>query len=189
MSKAEKRKAALAEKVEREAAKRAVSLERIVGAEKVVAVAEAKKATLKRPTSAEVQEQGLYRQLFAASWGSVDREGTWSWGVHRDYHKTGHQVRVESFVADYHQIKTWLEVVSETRTGKEEQIKKKHITYSVGDLPREVRSRLADLEKDDNDEIFRFRMSNLERLYGFIRAADFEVIWFDPTHQIYPTDP
>jgi hypothetical protein len=48
---------------------------------------------------------------------------------------------------------------------------------------------LADLEKDDNDEIFRFRMSNLERLYGFIRAADFEVIWFDPTHQTYPTDP
>lgn len=39
---------------------------------------------------------------------------------------------------------------------------------------------------DDFDEMFRFRLGNLERLWGVIRDGVFYAIWWDPNHQVCP---
>jgi hypothetical protein len=52
----------------------------------------------------------------------------------------------------------------------------------------EAQLRLIELEKYA-DDIFRFRLGNKRRLWGFRIIANFEILWFDPNHEIYPTDP
>jgi hypothetical protein len=38
-------------------------------------------------------------------------------------------------------------------------------------------------------DIFRFRVDGEKRLWGFRKGATFHVIWWDPGHQVYPTEP
>lgn len=38
-----------------------------------------------------------------------------------------------------------------------------------------------------HDVLFRFRAGNLERVWGYRIVNIFHVLWYDPTHQIYPT--
>jgi hypothetical protein len=52
----------------------------------------------------------------------------------------------------------------------------------------EAQYRLIEIEKY-RDVIFRFRLGNKRRLWGHRIVSNFEIIWFDPTHQIYPTEP
>ena len=50
--------------------------------------------------------------------------------------------------------------------------------------------RLVDLELDDfSTDLFRFRLSGKERLYGFRIEAEamFYMLWYDPHHKIYPS--
>jgi len=39
------------------------------------------------------------------------------------------------------------------------------------------------------ESIFRFRLSNMRRLWGFRVVNQFQILWYDPEHNIYPTDP
>lgn len=39
------------------------------------------------------------------------------------------------------------------------------------------------------DEIFRFRLGSTRRLWGFRVGRTFHVIWWDPEHKVYPTEP
>jgi hypothetical protein len=52
----------------------------------------------------------------------------------------------------------------------------------------EAQGRLNDLHSDA-DEIYRFRLGNRRRLWGFRITNRFEILWYDPEHHIYPTDP
>jgi hypothetical protein len=55
-------------------------------------------------------------------------------------------------------------------------------------LADEAQYRAAELEKF-SDTIFRFRLGSTKRLWGFRVVNHFEVIWYDPNHEIYPTEP
>jgi hypothetical protein len=39
------------------------------------------------------------------------------------------------------------------------------------------------------EDIYRFRLGNKRRLWGFRRVNLFEILWYDPDHNVYPTDP
>lgn len=43
-------------------------------------------------------------------------------------------------------------------------------------------------EYSDRDEVHRFRLSGAARLYGFRKGNVFELLWWDPQHQIWPTE-
>ncbi len=60
-------------------------------------------------------------------------------------------------------------------------------TYPVERLPAATRKRLEELERDDETEIARLRCGGAPRLYGFLREHVFHVIWWDPTHAVYPS--
>lgn len=61
------------------------------------------------------------------------------------------------------------------------------------DMPVEVicdeaQTRLLELDRLEADAIFRFRLGNKPRLWGFRHGANFDILWFDREHDVYPTD-
>ena len=88
---------------------------------------------------------------------------------------------------------TWGKIKSETYPSKKGN-KKKNIHYSRETICKEARDRWEKGETDypfeDFEEIFRFRLGNLKRLYGFIAPGGlFILLWWDPKHNICPSDP
>ena len=159
------------------------------------ALASAKQVVSKpTPPSAQAKQathrlgKGYFNLVCDVSSKREDREGQWSWGVLRDWHKTCGRDRVEGFLANYQGKKTWREIHDEKTVGKNNTVKLKHVSYAVSDICSEAQKRLMELSLDDQDEIFRFRLSSMERLYGFRIGATFSTVWFDPTHEIFPLD-
>lgn len=76
-----------------------------------------------------------------------------------------------------------------TGTGQRRQ---KHHDQEISSLCSEARQRLAVLQLDrelEDAKLFRFRVGGTERLWGFRRGGCFYVLWWDPDHQVYPTEP
>ena len=54
----------------------------------------------------------------------------------------------------------------------------------------DAKRQLADQERDDATEIARIRISSAKRLYAVRTPRGvFEMLWWDPNHEIYPTEP
>jgi hypothetical protein len=53
-------------------------------------------------------------------------------------------------------------------------------------LDPEAQQRLIDLGHTDIDELFRFRFTGTQRLWGFRDRAFFIVLWWDPDHMVWP---
>lgn len=112
----------------------------------------------------------------------ADFAGQWSWGVLRDWRlDLTHNSIVETFKTNYHNKKTWKEIFAE-KTG---MFEKKHKWYSIKEIKKEAEIRLEELEFDDFQDIFRFRLQNKFRFYGFPVGNKFFSVWHDPEHKIY----
>jgi hypothetical protein len=48
---------------------------------------------------------------------------------------------------------------------------------------------LREVEQILEDDVYRFRLSGERRLWGLRRQDTFYAIWWDPKHQVYPTEP
>ena len=134
----------------------------------------------KAPCSGTPSSRNGVRMTWATD--GEDRVDAWSWGEHRDWYLTVGQEFIDAFLRSCSQ-KTWSELEIET-AGDDTRNK----TYPLDALCKEARDRLEALEKDDRDVIFRFRMSNLERLYGFIENSVFKTLWYDRIHKVCPSD-
>lgn len=189
MSRREKRIAAKEEKQQLRDEKRAVEVAKILaGGKEASEAASSRKSTNKSPSQIANPTGGIFSQLCRVSNDKEDRDGRWSWGVDRNWQATHGEEHVSSFLANYQGKKTWREIFEEKTVGKGEQIKPRHVRYPIEAICTEAVKRLEEMQLDDQDEIFRFRMTNLERLYGFIIGTSFATVWFDPTHKIYPVD-
>jgi len=79
---------------------------------------------------------------------------------------------------------TWLEIMAARSGGH-----KMHHWQDVSSLPSEARKRLAERQWD-TDQLFRFRHGGKCRLWGYRDPRGiFHVIWWDPNHRVYPTEP
>ncbi len=65
---------------------------------------------------------------------------------------------------------------------------KLHHEMLVEDICVEAQQRLTEIELEVAT-LFRFRYGNLKRLWGQRVGPTFMVLWWDPTHQIYPVEP
>jgi hypothetical protein len=54
----------------------------------------------------------------------------------------------------------------------------------IGDAQR----RLIELRLDDLDQLFSLRLSARTRLWGIVRDDVFDALWWDPQHQICPSE-
>lgn len=86
---------------------------------------------------------------------------------------------------------TWNEIRSQ-RTGGHARGRnghRKHHEQPFDSVCAEAQSRLRDARHEAAfDELFRFRLAGPKRLWGFERAGTFYVLWWDPEHQVYPTE-
>lgn len=60
-------------------------------------------------------------------------------------------------------------------------------TYPVETLPKHAQDRLTELDRDDETELVRLRFSGRKRFYGVLREHVFHVLWWDPDHQVVPS--
>lgn len=108
--------------------------------------------------------------------------GVWSWDIARQWSDENWENTILPKLKEWEQL-NWSEIDGfSSGTGH-----KMHHNMDTSDICDEAQLRLMEIEKY-NDEIFRFRLGGLPRLWGFRTVANFDILWFDPTHQIYPTN-
>ena len=111
-----------------------------------------------------------------------DVEGAWSWGVQRQWTQGDRDTKIRPKLNEF-QTLTWKEIDTFTSdTGH-----KMHHDTNTEDICKEAQIRLIDIERM-GDVIFRFRLGNLHRLWGFRVLNEFNILWYDPTHMVYPVE-
>lgn len=138
------------------------------------------------PLAKQVKEPArASEQLVQWTREDADVEGDWSWGprscLDADWDSDVHPFLVECA------RKTWLEIYQERTGGR--QRKQKHIFYELWQICEEAQARIIEIERDDIEMLFRFRLGNLKRLYGVQQGNNFSILWWDPDHKIYPVEP
>lgn len=58
---------------------------------------------------------------------------------------------------------------------------------NTGDLSDVARRRLEEINQDDIDMIYEFPLSGKERIWGIKKGPVVFLLWWDPNHQVYPT--
>jgi len=66
--------------------------------------------------------------------------------------------------------------------------KKQHHSVATKHLSKHAQQRLIQLEQDDIDELFSLRLSGTERVYGVRDQRVLKLLWWDPNHEIYPSN-
>jgi hypothetical protein len=99
-----------------------------------------------------------------------------------------HAPELISFICDKAR-NTWAEIEQE-RTGSRARHKKHH-SQPIDSLDLDAQQDItkAELSETFGDEIFRFRLASEKRLWGFRQGRVFHVVWWDPDHKVYPTEP
>tara|TARA_R110002020_G_scaffold48855_6_gene139533 strand:+ start:9335 stop:9874 length:540 start_codon:yes stop_codon:yes gene_type:complete len=125
----------------------------------------------------------VYGMQMTWSCDSPDCEDCWSWGQERQWSDVDWAKTIMPKLSNWEKL-TWGEIDKfSSDTGH-----KLHHNMETNVICGEAISRLHDLERF-SDVIFRFRLGNKKRLWGFRVVDHFEIIWFDPSHKIYPIDP
>jgi hypothetical protein len=111
-----------------------------------------------------------------------DVADTWSWGVDRQWREEEWAEKIAPRFVEWSNL-TWAEIDDfASDTGH-----KMHHNMGCDDICEEAQDRMIEIERFF-DVLFRFRAGNLERVWGYRIAHTFHVLWYDPTHQIYPTN-
>lgn len=114
---------------------------------------------------------------------AADRDGRWSWGVDREWGDQAWADIIEPKLKEFEQL-LWREIEAQTTdTGH-----RSHHPMDVDQICKESQERLVELQHS-HDTIYRFRLGNKRRLWGFRIVNVFETLWYDPNHKIYPTEP
>lgn len=103
----------------------------------------------------------------------VDLEGPWGWALV----KPCDVADVLSKLRDFEGMR-WSEIC---------HAKKQHHSCEVDTLCPRAKRRLLDLGLDDEDALFRFRLTGTQRLWGVRRGAAFFILWWDPDHEVCPS--
>lgn len=124
----------------------------------------------------------IYHMNVTIECDNPDQEGTWSWGVARKWQNDEWAKSIEPKLSEWSKL-TWAEIDSHTSdTGH-----KMHHNMDCDNICEEAQYRMIEIDRLF-EVLFRFRAGNLERVWGYRVVNVFHVLWYDPTHRIYPTD-
>jgi len=114
----------------------------------------------------------------------ADRQDRWSWGEMREWTAQEWNHVIHPPFLQFSQL-TWQEIDNfSSDTGH-----KMHHGHEVGDLICEAQARWRQLDLEQYDSVFRFRLGGQKRrAWGFIVQAHFHFVWWDREHSIYPTE-
>lgn len=116
----------------------------------------------------------------------ADKTGSWSWGIDRDWGQDTWNNALHPKLVEFAKL-TWSEIERQMY-GNEGKRHRSHHSMVTEYLCDEARDRLLELKQDYPDTLFRFRLGNLPRLWGIRVVNKFKVLWYDPTHKVYPVD-
>jgi hypothetical protein len=125
--------------------------------------------------------------LMTWSVDTADREGQWSWGSDRAWSDSTWDSILHPKLRSFGTM-TWSEIELARVKGKKKKTRAAHHDQQVASICDEAQARLKHLDLI-HDLIFRFRLGSQRRLWGFRALSCFNLLWYDPTHQIYPTEP
>lgn len=104
--------------------------------------------------------------------GAGDRGGTWAW---TDCQDAAHDILTK--LGDF-------EKLSFTELGQQGS----H-WVEAAKICKEARDRLIQIEQDDVDQLFSFRLGNRGRVWCITEGHLMRVLWWDPQHSVWPTGP
>jgi hypothetical protein len=110
----------------------------------------------------------------------LEHDGDWSWGLGEDA-----LLKIVQFLRDMERL-TWKEIWSQ-QTGGHRRRGAKHKFIPAGSLCTAAQNRLLERGLEEFDELFRFRLGNMERLWGVIHLGIFYPVWWDPGHKVCPS--
>ena len=55
-------------------------------------------------------------------------------------------------------------------------------------LCKKAQNRLIKIKLDDCDELYSVHINNIERLWGILEGSYFKILWWDPHHEICPSN-
>lgn len=115
----------------------------------------------------------------------ADQQDSWSWGEPRQWSQEEWDSIIRPPFQQFENL-TWQEIDQfSSDTGH-----KMHHGHEVGDLIGEAQERWLQLNLEQYESAFRFRLGGQKRrAWGFIVQAHFHFVWWDREHSIYPTEP
>lgn len=125
----------------------------------------------------------IFHMSMTWSCDTPDVQDAWTWGVNRQWSDEYWASLIEPKLLEFEQL-TWAEIdYLSSGSGH-----KMHHNMATEEICDEAQMRLIDIERYE-EVIFRFRLGGKPRLWGYRVVAEFQILWFDPTHQIYPVEP
>lgn len=125
-------------------------------------------------------EPGNSHPMWRASFLDLGHNGLWSWQVEPDTLR-----KIIAFLREMERL-TWKEVRAQL-TGGNRRRGPKHKFIPADHLCPEAQRRLTEIRFDEFDELFRFRLGNMERLWGVVDSDVFYPVWWDPDHRVCPS--
>lgn len=83
----------------------------------------------------------------------------------------------------------WSEINAQL-VGSKQAAHRKHHSMPIDKLDTDAIKDIqrSKLDQTFGDEMYRFRLGNKLRLWGFRRGRVFHAVWWDDAHGVYPTD-
>lgn len=122
---------------------------------------------------------GSSHPMWRTSFLDLEHNGLWSWEV-----ESATLRKIIAFLREMERL-TWAEVRAQLTGGRRRGPKHKFIP--ADHLCPEAQRRLTEIKLDEFDELFRFRLGNMERLWGAVYDDVFYPVWWDPAHRVCPS--
>jgi predicted RND superfamily exporter protein len=119
-------------------------------------------------------------------WMSIkpDVEGKWHWGIERK--QLNEDINEITSFLDSLKSNKWHEVLSFTTGGEDRHLKNHY--QEISTIDKEAIQRWKDIGLEEYDTAFRFRLTNKKRIWGYKQLGIFYLVWWDPTHKVYPVE-
>jgi hypothetical protein len=66
---------------------------------------------------------------------------------------------------------------------------RRHHEVSANDICKAAQDRLTELRLDDVQDLVSFALTGTQRLWGVRLGNVFQILWWDPNHEVYPSTP
>lgn len=144
----------------------------------------ARKAAEKEKTPKTIKDGSRFGSRVTWCITKADQQDHWSWGEPRRWNQDEWNSIIHPPLQKFAEL-TWQEIDQfSSDTGH-----KMHHGHEVGDLICEAQERWRQLDFEQYDSVFRFRLSGQKRrAWGFVVQAHFHFVWWDRDHSIYPTE-
>jgi hypothetical protein len=137
-------------------------------------------------TPRAIEDPGsIMQKLMEWSQENSDVEGIWSWGDNRQWSMQDWNNTIFPSLLQFERL-TWAEIYAQ-RTGGRHRHKKNH-DMDLNIIAAEAFDRWFELGLDDHETLFRFKLGNDPRLWGFKIHNKFFIVWWDKKHKIYPVE-